>query len=102
MKYDSIEITMRKRINYFRLIDKTKQKNMLRKKLTQFNGYLKPYGLCFKNIEITNIEAVERFDLRIEKNMTTNSVGICQAARDLGMISEASYNKEFCVGLKYR
>jgi hypothetical protein len=66
---------------------------MLRKKLTQFNGYLKSYGLCFKNIEITNIEAVERFDLRIEKNMTTNSVGICQAARDIAMISEASYNK---------
>jgi len=36
---------------------------------------------------------VKRFDLRIEKNMTTNSVGITQAARDIAMISEASYKK---------
>ena len=75
MKYDSIELTMRKRINFFQLVDKSKQKRLLRKKLTKFNEYLKTYGLSFKNIEITNTESVQNFDLRIKQNMKNHSCG---------------------------
>ena len=85
---------MRKRINFFQLVDKSKQKRLLRKKLTKFNEYLKTYSLSFKNIEITNTESVQNFDLRIKQNMKNQeSAAICQDASDIVMMSEVSYSK---------
>ncbi len=56
MPYDSIELNLRvSRIPYFDLKNKKYEKQKIKKKLYQFNKYLKTFGLSFKKIQIPRL-----------------------------------------------
>lgn len=103
MSYDYIDLNFRKsRIPYFKLSHKLDQKAKLKKKLDQFNTYLKTFGLSFNKIEIVSIESEKdkkikdckkdyKFDIVEKPTGTSNEAAIFQTARDLSLMSERSY-----------
>ena len=96
MSYEFLDFNLkRKRINYFNLRDKFREKRKIKEKLRQFNNYLNTYGLKFSNIEITSKNENNDFDLSIEEIIPEKKkAAICQTARDKASMSERSY-KEF-------
>ena len=97
MSYDSIELNFRRfRVPYFDLIDKSKEKRKIKKKLDQFNKYLNSYGLGFNKIEISK-QTVNNYMLDIETNTTQETeqskAAICQTAKDVALMSDKSYIK---------
>ena len=98
MVYDCIDLNSRiRRVPYFSLVDKLKEKKKLKKKLDQFNTYLKSYGLAFNKIQIYkhDINNEKDFDLEIESKEPAgiDKVALCQTARDVSLMSEKAYNK---------
>ncbi len=96
MPYDCIDLNLRHgRIPYFDLVQKRAERMKFRKKLNQFNNYLRTYGLNLKSVEIDdNVENEEGFKLQIsEKADDLNLAALCQKARDSANISEKSYKE---------
>jgi hypothetical protein len=95
MNYESIELTLRRRIPYFDLKDKQNEKRKIKKKLMQFNNFLSSYGLGFESIEIKRMNPTKKFTLNIsEGDLPSNDkAAICQKAREISLMSEKSYLK---------
>jgi hypothetical protein len=95
MPYDSIDLNLRYgRTRYFNLIHKQTEKIKFRRKLTQFNTYLRTYGLNLKRIEIDDNIQNETNDFKLditEAREELDLVSICQIARDKANISERKY-----------
>ena len=69
--------------------------------MTQFNKYLKSYGLTFANIDVisTNTQITKETDysLNIEPDVKNedeaSKAAICQTAKDVALMSDKSYQK---------
>lgn len=95
MPYDSIDLNLRQgRTPYFNLIHKQTEKIKFRRKFTQFNNYLRTYGLNINKIEIDNNIQNQAHDFKLdisERRADINFASICQIARDKANISERKY-----------
>ena len=88
MNYESIELTLRRRIPYFDLKDKQNEKRKIKKKLIQFNKFLNSYNLGFESIEIKRMNPTQKFALNISQDLPT-----LQTAKEIALMSEKSYLK---------
>ena len=94
------------RIKYFDLINKKHERLKIKKKLKQFNTYLKTFGLEFENIQIKRENENDNnqnndFNLKIVDNMVMDGEyednidlnALCQNAKDQACMSDKSYKK---------